>query len=833
MTNEQIRRLCLCLMKADSETEVIDALSRAGYWDDTHAWRYYGDYENNYNTIGNQQSRPDAALVEKLVNSVDARLMCECYVRGVDPEGPTAPRTIREAVATFFEGNPDPKRDTAGRIKLWSDSRRTEVAKGITLAATGYGPSEGNPCLTISDSGEGQTPDMVPHTLLSLTRSNKLRIPFVQGKFNMGGTGVLKFCGRHNLELIVTKRHPNISCQSIEPVDRMWSFTVVRREDPHGNRRSSVYTYLAPVGSDQDPGIGSVLRFDADSMPIFPEGRNAYGRESEWGTLIKLYEYQSAGYSKTHILMKGGLLHRVDLLLPDVALPVRLYECRSQYRGHGGSFETNVTGLGVRLEEDRGANLELGFPSPSKMTVYGETMAVTVYAFTRDRAETYRKNEGLIFTLNGQTHGYLTSDFFRRKKVGLGYLADHLLVMVDCSSISGRAREDLFMNSRDRLSTGELREAIERSLEDLLKNHQGLRDLQEQRRREEIAEKIVDTKPLETILESLLKKSPTLSALFLEGTRLSSPFKTVKAKVGEGSCTYRRFPTYFRFRNLDYGRTLQRECHINNRCRIQFDTDAAEEYFRREEHPGEFRLFRTSGDGVQIPVNTYTLNGPHNGVATLSVELPENCQVGDKLEFLAEVVDYTRIEPFNNKFIMIVHEAADANPGSGGPRTPPGRKGDSERVVPSGIALPRISNVTEEDWSRYGFDRYSALGIVNAGMFDENPNGPSIYDFKVNVDNIYLKSELKSTSHDKGLLIARFRLAMVLLGLALIHDDNQKAKTREKSDVSAGDNEVASLEGRVASVTSALAPVLLPMIESLGNLDAETTAALAGIGEAV
>lgn len=43
----------------------------------------------------------------------------------------------------------------------------------------------------------------------------------------------------------------------------------------------------------------------------------------------------------------------------------------------------------------------------------------------------------------------MTPDFFRRKNVGLSYLSDSILVVVDCSRFSGRAREDLFMNSRE------------------------------------------------------------------------------------------------------------------------------------------------------------------------------------------------------------------------------------------------------------------------------------------------------------------------------------------------------------------------------------------------
>jgi hypothetical protein len=228
MENDVVKQFCLALITADSEQAVIDLLRDAGYWEDESAWRYYGDYENNYNTIGNQQSRPDAALVEKLVNSVDARLTNECLVGGIDPEGSDAPGSIVEAVATFFEPRADPKSLLAGRIRNWPDAKRTEIARGITFAATGASPQQGNPCFTISDGGEGQTPDRMPETFLSLTKSNKLRIPFVQGKFNMGGTGALKFCGQRNLQLIVSRRNPAIA-KVADNADDEWGFTVVRR----------------------------------------------------------------------------------------------------------------------------------------------------------------------------------------------------------------------------------------------------------------------------------------------------------------------------------------------------------------------------------------------------------------------------------------------------------------------------------------------------------------------------------------------------------------------------------------------------------------------------
>jgi len=433
-------------MKADSEEEVIGLLEEAGIWDKKDLWRFYGDYENNYNTIGNQQGRPDAALVEKVVNAVDARLMNECLTRGIDPEGPRAPKSIRQAVAMFFDDVYNPDSPHAGQVKNWTNDKRTETARSLTLVATGAGAKSGNPCVTISDCGEGQTPDRMPDTFLSLTKSNKLRIPFVQGKFNMGGTGVFEFCGPNGLQLIVTRRNPAIQKgKLVHSTDTQWGFTIVRRENAgDGPVRNSVYTYLAPVGADTKPGQGGVLRFTADSFPIFPQGRNPYARESHWGTLIKLYEYAATGFKSNIIRSTPSLLSRMDLLLPDVALPVRLYECRPTYKGHEGSFENNLTGIGVRLEDDRGNNLEEGFPSSCPISALGEQMTAIIYAFKKGKAETYRKQEGIIFTQNGQTHGHLTPDFFTRTKtVGLSYLADSILVMVDCSRFTGRARGPL------------------------------------------------------------------------------------------------------------------------------------------------------------------------------------------------------------------------------------------------------------------------------------------------------------------------------------------------------------------------------------------------------
>ena len=99
MNTEEIKNLCSDLMEADTEKDVVGILEIAGYWDNPKVWRNYGDTEDNISTIGGQQSRAEYALVEKITNSIDATLINQCYLSGLDPKDERTPKTIREAVA--------------------------------------------------------------------------------------------------------------------------------------------------------------------------------------------------------------------------------------------------------------------------------------------------------------------------------------------------------------------------------------------------------------------------------------------------------------------------------------------------------------------------------------------------------------------------------------------------------------------------------------------------------------------------------------------------------------------------------------------------------------
>ena len=415
---------------------------------------------------------PDAALTEKIINSCDSLLISACLREGIDPESASAPETIKDASKRFFD-------ISEGVLSNLSGSERAKLADYIGLVATG---AKAKPSFAIFDRGLGQSPSQFPSTFMSLNASNKIRIPFVQGKFNMGSTGVLPFCGDRNLQLIISKKHPAIAGK-IEDGD-CWGLTVVRRVPPVGQMKSYVFKYLAPENKE-------VLRFKAESLKILPENGSyphAYQGELEYGTFIKLYEYNIGPGLRANILL--NLYNRLNLLLPRPSLPVRLYERRKEQGGH--SYETTLAGLTTRLEVDRNENLEPNFPSSSNIVVDGVSLDLDIYAFKKrakgSAKEQYAKSEGIVFSLNGQAHGFLNKDFFSRKKTGMDYLKNSLLVHVDCSRIDPVRHVDLFMNSRDRLRDDQLKNRIERKLEKVISKHEGLRELRERRKREMLAD---------------------------------------------------------------------------------------------------------------------------------------------------------------------------------------------------------------------------------------------------------------------------------------------------------------------------------------------------------
>jgi hypothetical protein len=777
--------LCLALIKCESEKEIIEILKQENLWDDSENWQFFGGDDGNYSIIGNQQSKPETAIVEKVINSVDALLMGECLKKRIKPESEGAPQSIKQALADFYKIHD-------GKLTNISPRERSKLADNICFVATGQ---KTNPTYALIDKGEGQSPAKLPNTILSLRKTNKLRIPFVQGKFNMGGTGVFRFCGESNLQLIVSRRNPEIAKHEADPTKDYWGFTVVRREDPSQGVRSSNYKYLAPAEQ--------ILFFLADSLPVIPgEYPNAYGSPLEFGTYLKFFEYKIGPGLRTNILL--DLYNKLSLLMPNIALPVKLFERRKGYDAN--SYETVLSGLSVRVDEDRSDNIEENFPTSGTLTVSGEKMKYSIYVFKKKKHENYTKDEGIIFTINGQTHGSLTKSFFNRKTVGLGYLAESILVILDCSEISGRARENLFMNSRDRLSSCPLKTEIEKALEEELKNHQGLKLLKDKRRQEEIESKLEDSQPLVEVLENILKKSPTLSRLFVHGLKLPNPFNTIPAGADKEYSGV-EFPTFFTL-TKKYPADNPKQAHLNSKFRVDFKTDVSNDYFDRSKDPGSFRLFINGAESKDIGVNLW------NGFAHLNV-LVENYDIGETLMFRTEVSDINRYEPIVEEFVVkVIEPAKKSNQSPGGRKAPSSNKDGNDSKKQDGFAVPQITEVSKDgrtghSWEEQGFKESSALKVK--GSDDDG------YDFFVNIDNIHLLTELKVANNaDIKAVEAKYKFGLTLIGIALLQHFGNVQTNEEGEDIFY----------IIEETSQAISPIIIPMIDSLGALEMEDILAM-------
>ena len=346
MSDQHAERLCRELIAADSTADAVAALERTGYWNRPDVWRPLGDNPGNLSTVANQQSDPVAALAEKLTNSVDARLINACLVSDANPEDSAGPASPRAAVARFVEKRASAGEKFGGDGWDWAARDRAAHAEKITVAVSG-GAGKSAACVSVADAGEGQHPSMFPTPLCSLADSNKDRIPFAQGRYNMGGSGALRFCGQHHMQLIVSRRNPHIvsGYPAGQGDDGAWGFTVLRREKPKPGHKNPVYTYLAPVGAERTPRRGEVLRFAAPHMEIFPDDSKAsaltapvaHGRTSEHGTLVKLYDYLP-GLAKNGVCgtSRFSLLRHLEVCLLDLALPAKVYDCRhpAAHRSH-------------------------------------------------------------------------------------------------------------------------------------------------------------------------------------------------------------------------------------------------------------------------------------------------------------------------------------------------------------------------------------------------------------------------------------------------------------------------------------------------------------------
>ena len=588
------RRLALALVAAESAADVKAVLQDSDaryYFDNTANWTPYGNRDKNWDTVGNQQTNPVGALVELIINGEDAILMKKAKEAGItDPRSGHAPRSMFEAVKRFFP------HVNEGKIQKLSPAQRTTLADqcvriGIRRSARS---NSRYPSYVVVDSGCGQRPDDFAKTFLSLGEKNKEGIPFVQGKFNMGSTGSLRFCTRSDIrdghcKLIISRALGN----------EYWGWTLVRVRAPADGEQLPVAEYFSP-GKD-------IARFREERIRAF--GHQQHGLV-ESGSIVKLYEYDIG--DKNHNV-DIGLYNALTVSLIDCALPIRVYDFDAKPIANKGplrqegiaarTFSGLSVVLGAELSDDvdeNGEFKERGDPDTEWVYQVAERNdeelgKVRIVATGLRRLKDFLREQParVFYTINGQTHAFERASFLNQR-VGLPDLRNHMLVNIVCDDLNKQSLATIFMPDRERKASNELSRRLEKIVIEELKGDEKLRQYAAEIRMRRAHEQIDDNEATKELLQELIKSDPAIRDLFGLGAFLPAGIGGFDAGNGSGNKSGsdhpfngKRFPSFLKLLNVrDENGTFIKDVPINLKRRIECGTDAENEYLTRVESPG-------------------------------------------------------------------------------------------------------------------------------------------------------------------------------------------------------------------------------------------------------
>jgi len=701
--------------------------------DSPNYWKPYGANFNNAGTFENQQSSPENALVEKLTNSIDAILMKECMVRGIDPKDKTdanVPQTINAATKLFF--NVD-----NGKWENIIASDRNKIAQDIQIILT---EDRKTPNVAIYDNGEGQNPSNFENTFLSIARGNKNDVPFVQGKYNMGSTGSLVFCGeKHRYQMIISRRNPNLNDS-----DGLIGFTLVRRHilTPEEEPKYKLTWYEYLVIEDKIPSINETTLDLGLNKTLFSSG-----------SVVKLYSYQLTRPSDATL----DLWRELNPLLFETALPILIYE----NRGFGGHSSTKpMLGNRTRLALDSNEHIE--FQKSFQINVFNSNIPIQVYIFNRKTKNTeFILGKSVIYTLNGQTQGSETKSFISQD-LGFRNLREYMLVCVDCSQIGTTARQELFMASRDRLKQGKFYTELRQSIIDLLSNDTHLRQ-KEQEYKGRAFKETGEDKDMVQSLFSKLKSNQDIKKMFSGNNGAFSFFtKKVKRPVPpeqhkdekkKESKKLKRYPTILKIKGFeksseDFVKVIRK----GGKGKIILETDVENTFLSRSDDAGsieittlDFGKHGGNGGGHHLPSEDSTklrvqFSGPCEGEMEVMIEPREEAEVGDSIPLSIKMISSAG-EHEVIAFIKIDNEAA------------PTKKPKEKTVEEPELSLPKLTRVVQNSddpnqakWTDYDM---TSDTIVKTQI---NSNG-AIEEVLINMDSNLVKKLINA----KGANIERVR----------------------------------------------------------------------------
>lgn len=671
-----IEQLFWSLYNAPDENAVDSVITNHPAIFNASNWLPLGNLVNNFGVVENQQSNPVAALVEKITNSIDAILMRKCRESDIDPLSEEAPRSIQEAITSFFPESRD-----------WNLGRG-EVSQKLKSQAESIQILRDGDSLLIFDDGEGQHPEEFENTFLSLLRGNKNGIHFVQGKYNMGGSGAIIFCGKRRYQLIASKHFDGSG---------LFGFTLIRQHPLTNEERHTVkntwYEYLKIDGK-------------IPAFPIREIDLRLFRRQFRTGTIIKLYSYELKGNRD----VSRDLGRSMQEYLYSPALPFYMVQDRDSTTQH--TAHRVIYGLQNRLNEDN-EFIETTFSEDYRDAEIGK-MRATVHVFkakagTRSAKDTraaiqsnyFKNNMVVLFSVNGQVHGHYTAEFITRT-LKYNLLNDYLLIHVDCTEMNIEFRNELFMASRDRLKQGaessRLREVLAKGLrdgklDDIYKRRKAAISV-EDAEDDEILREFAQNFPISDDLRQLLDQTFKLKET-TEKPKRSVASVNERSKPGPKPFHPKRYPSFFKLDAKSQGDRTVLAVPLGGSKTVRFETDVEDQYFDRTEDPGDMQIAvmdyvpnDASGGDRKGTVNQITdvfsvsRKSPTDGTIKLVLSPTVNVQVGDEVQIRVDLKN-----PAGEDFTEVLWVRITEPPA--GPKEKPASEPDQ-------LGLPQLVRVYEQ-----------------------------------------------------------------------------------------------------------------------------------------
>ena len=840
MENKEVKNLCLEIINADHADNVFEILKKYNLWDDENIWRPYGDTEGNWSTI-NAHGANDYCLNEKIINSIDSMLMASAWSNSIDPESDEAPKSVSEAVSKFF-GDPEVDDDDKKSHIFWSQKHRLKISKNIVVSCGG--DKKDPPTIAIADLGEGQVPEMVPETFLSLQKSNKIKINFVQGKWNQGGSAAMKHCGKdldYKIQFIVTKRNPEIiknfpnHPSNDTPRKNHWSFTVVKRVEPKAGAKRSEALYLAPIGASQNPRKGEVLSFEEeDGIPFFPKEFKQCHDKAKYGSLTKLFNYNS----KTGDAMRtGGLIYNLGWLLPRCPVPFRFHDARKGFSRKAGSFSYNVEGVANFLDRtslnEKGSNIEKLEPATDFIRVDNYQFEYDVYVFQKDKGKMFKGNCGLIWTINGQAHATQPDTIFTSDELGYSTIASDLLVILKCDDLNLTDKEDVFASTRDKIDHNHhLVREIKKRLMKQLKEHTGIQDIVRQRIVSQQDKPPVQDQRILKQLQEVISETPLINDLDL-GDLLKNT-KKVEKQIGDLKKNLKEFPDFFKFMGLKEGdKIYKRDAFIKSDVRLNLITNAKNNYFTRRKDKGNFELYWKDEQELN-PIENF--GGPFlkDGLCKINIKLRDDVKPGDlqKIKFIFK--DKKKTHECDAE--LNIREKSKVENGNSGKNR---NKNKNKNKNKKGVQLEDeekhdliiAQGLDKNGWEeKFGEDSWNELEVLKVNSYTENEKTKYLFYYNKEYKHLLYELNKATAINPKELIERRFQIALSLFGMSTLSTikfdkkNNRKGKYKvinpyADSDAADEQKKIDINETQIVEIASrTVAMLILPTLKILNQL---------------